>query len=91
MSTLNTPIAVGQVWLYQRLKPKKNPPVVHVITVVDGDHVESTSVFTQDGKSHERVPLSRPEGAGSGLKHILQGFDDVGTWTLLYPKSEKIS
>ena len=68
----------GQVWAYQRTSPQKLAPVIHVITRADESSCEATSIFTDNGKVHERVPAN-----ALGLAHMVAGNDPVGTWTLL--------
>ena len=76
-------IRPGQVWIYQRLEPLC-PPVVHVVTVVDGDYAEATTVFTDDGKASERVTLSGRGCGGIGIKNMLAGHDAVGIWKQIH-------
>lgn len=79
-------IRAGQVWLYQRTDRPDVAPVVHVITKVENGVCESTSVFTDDGTPHLKCVLSGEGTRGIGLKHMADGRDAVGTWTLLYSK-----
>lgn len=79
-----TDICVGQVWLYQRMDRSYSlAPVAHIITRVDGDILESTSVFTDDGKS-QSCTLSGAGCGGVGFRYMKAGGDGAGTWTLLY-------
>ena len=74
-------VSVGQVWLY--LRDGSPAPVVHVVSRVDGEVCESTSVF-RDGTANERVTLSGAGCGGAGMACMLAGRDLAGTWTLLY-------
>jgi hypothetical protein len=80
----------GQVWLYQRDDNPSCRPVVHVITKVDGEICESTSVFVPageeadfDGKAHEHCTISGTGCGGIGMKRMLEGRDGAGTWRRL--------
>ena len=77
---MKSTVRKGQVWAYQRTGC---PPVIHVVTNIDDDYGESTSVFTKDGTANKSVILSGRGCNGTGLKHMEQGRDDAGTWTLL--------
>jgi len=76
-------IKVGQVWLYQRTD-QVCAPVVHIVTKVESELAESTSVFTSTGKAHERCILSGIGCKGRGVKQMVAGKDSVGVWTLLH-------
>lgn len=73
-------VRVGQVWIYSSLV-QGVAPVVHVITRLDGDVCESTSVFTDDGSSHEGCIISGAGLGGVGISSLLAGGDGAGTWT----------
>lgn len=73
-------VKTGQVWIYER---DGCGPVVHVISKVDGEVCESTSVFSSDGKAHERCVISGAGCGGVGIQYMLDGRDKVGTWRRL--------
>ncbi len=78
-------VSVGQVWLY--LRDGSLTPVMHVVTRVDGEVCESTSVFP-DGTANERVTIGGAGCGGAGMAYMLAGRDPVGSWTFLYGPPE---
>jgi hypothetical protein len=72
-------VEVGQFWVHRR---DGLPPVIHEVTMVEGEYAESTSTLS-DGTTNEHCILSGVGSNGVGLRRMLDGRDETGIWTFL--------